>query len=49
MVAEMDDAVGEVVAALEGAELLANGVLFLSADNGGITGGGSGGGFNCKR
>lgn len=48
MVAEMDDAVGKVVAALEGADLLANGVLFLSADNGGITGGGSGGGFNCK-
>ena len=47
MVAEMDDAVGKVVDALDDSGLLANGVLFLSADNGGITGGaGIGGGFN---
>lgn len=47
MVAQMDDAVGKIVGALETSELLSNGIFFLSADNGGITGGtGIGGGFN---
>ena len=50
MVAEMDDAVGQVVHALESSKLLANGVFILSADNGGITGGAQiGGGFNCEQ